>query len=193
MKKRLLLLCLAVLLTAVPGCAWNQAEKQQDFVPGEVVSTYWFQFTLESAEEVDSYDGYRAGDGNRLLVCRISLENTFDDTVSMAQTDFFLLWEDPTSTTADTDTGLEGMVGTYALPHFSNRQLEDAYDLDREEMQEGDLVFEIPEEITQCALVFEEYYVDAESETGYSVGDHYAVWISLDEEQENENSEMEGN
>ena len=180
MKKWLALLCVSALLAAAPGCVSKQAERQQDFVPGEPVSTYWFQFTLDGVDWVDSYDGYRPAADSRLVVCRISIENTFDDAISMTQTDFFLLWEDEDHP-ADSSAELEGMAGSYALPQFSNRQMEDSYDLAREELREGDLVFEVPREVERCALVFEEYYVDSESETGYSIGDRYQVWFDLTE------------
>ena len=173
-------LLLVLLWMVLPGCTDQGAESEGDFVPGETVSTYWFEFTVEAVTAMDSYDGYRPEDGNRLMVCRLSLENTFDDTVSMTQTDFFLLWEDGAGP-SDQSVSLEGMVGTYALPKFARDQMEDNYDLPQGEKREGDLVFEVPETVDQFALVFEEYYVDGESEAGYSVGDHYAVWFTLED------------
>lgn len=167
----------AALLVTASGCGWDQKNGSQDYAPGETVSTYWFDFTLETVETVDSYDGYRPASGNRLIVCHLLLVNTFDEAITMSQTDFFLLWPDDSG---DTSAALEGMTGAYALPKFSNRQLPDEYELPLWATQEGDLVFEVPQAVTSGALAFEEYYVDGESETGYSIGDHYAVRFSLE-------------
>lgn len=147
------------------------------------MSTYWLDFTLDEVTSVEKYNGYQPDQAHRLVVCRLTVENTFDEEISMAQTDFFLLWEDPEREQEEDDSepDLSEMVGTYALPCFSDSQLEDSYQLAKGEQRSGDLVFEVPTEVTYSALIFEEYYVDEESELGYSVGDHYTVWFSLEE------------
>lgn len=185
MKKRRMLIPLAlgglVLVALLSGCSMDAEERLGEYGVAETIPTYWFDFSLDQVDEVDSYDGYHPRDDSRLVVCRLSLENTFDETVDMAKTDFFLLWSDEVEADA-AQTGLEDMVGTYALPQFSQGQLPDSYQLAEGERLRGDLVFEVPREVTQVALVYEEYYVDEESATGYSVGDHYTVRFSLGED-----------
>lgn len=172
------LLLVAAILTSVSGCSWGQNKGTGDYAPGDTISTYWFDFSLDTVDVIDSYDGYRPASGNQLVACRLSLKNTFDEDISMSQTDFFLLWP---HASGDTSSEQDEMTGTYALPKFSNRQLEDTYNLEPGESREGDLVFEVPETTGRAALVFEEYYVDSESETGYSIGDRYQVWFDLTE------------
>ena len=46
----------------------------------------------------------------------------------------------------------------------------------------GQLVFQVPSSVSRAALMFEEYYADGESESTYTVGDHYLVWLDLGEE-----------
>ena len=172
------LLLVAAILMSISSCSWGQNKGTGDYAPGDTISTYWFDFSVDTVDVIDSYDGYRPASGNQLVACRLSLKNTFDEAISMSQTDFFLLWS---HTSGDTSSEEEEMAGTYALPKFSNRQLEDTYDLEPGESREGDLVFELPDTTDRVALVFEEYYVDSESETGYSIGDRYRVWFDLTE------------
>ena len=180
--KRTLVLVLAGLMLLLAGCSPEEKDRLGEYELGEQVSTYWFDFIVEKVEPVDSYDGYHPSEGNRLVVYRLSLENTFNQTVTMVQTDFFLLWPDEEEgEESSSRASLGGMVGSYALPKFSESQMEDTYDLTWGGRAAGDLVFEIPQEVDRAALVYEEYYVDEESETGYSAGDHYAVWFSLEE------------
>lgn len=171
------LLTLAI-LALLAGRSLGREDRLGEYGVGETISAYWFDFSLDQVDCVDSYDGYHPREGYRLVVCRLSLENTFDEAVSMSQTDFFLLWPDGEESQSD---DLGDMVGSYPLPHFSDRQLKDSYQLSKGERLQGDLVFEVPLEATRAALVFEEYYVDEESQTGYSVGDHYTVRFPLEE------------
>ena len=43
----------------------------------------------------------------------------------------------------------------------------------------GRVVFQVPDEVTRAALMFEEYYAGGEGEDDYTVGDHYLVWLEL--------------
>ena len=54
-------------------------------------------------------------------------------------------------------------------------------ELEAGERVEGLLVFQVPDEVTRAALMFEEYFADSASESSYTVGDHYLVWLDLDE------------
>ncbi len=162
--------------SAVPG----MKEKKTQFEPGEKVSTYWFDFTVDGVEVLDRYGDYQAKDGYRLAVCSMTIKNTFGDVVPMNWADFVLLWEGgegegETSAAAS----LSDMDGSYAIPPYSQEQFPDEYELEKGETREGLLVFEVPDQVTKAAVVFQELYAEGESESKYSEGDYYMVWLSL--------------
>ncbi|MEA4934974.1 MAG: DUF4352 domain-containing protein [Lawsonibacter sp.] len=181
-KKRgwILVLLLALGLTlaacsAVPG----MGEKKTEFEVGDKVSAYWFDFTVNGVETTDSYGGYEAKDGYRLVVCDMTIKNTFGDVVPMNWADFALLWVGEGESDSSADTSLSSMDGSYPIPQSSDEQLPDEYEVEKGETREGVLVFEVPNEVTKAAVVFQELYAEGESESKYSEGDHYMVWLSL--------------
>lgn len=183
MKKRqgwILVLLLALGLTlaacsAVPG----MGEKKTEFEVGEKVSSYWFDFTVNGVETTDSYGGYQVKDGYRLVVCDMTIKNTFGDVVPMNWADFTLLWPGEGQSDSSADTSLSNMEGSYPIPESSDEQLPDEYEMEKDETREGVLVFEVPNEVTKAAVVFQELYAEGESESKYSEGDHYMVWFSI--------------
>lgn len=166
MKKQILALALLVLTMTLSACG---GEERTEFRVGEEVSTYWFKFTVESVEQTDCYEGREAAEGSRLLLCELSLENTFDGPVPMGQGDFVLLWED--------ETGTE--QGAFPLAHYTQSQLPDEYDLAKDEERTGLLIYEVPKEVAQAWLLFEEQYVSGESESDYSVGERFTVGFTI--------------
>ena len=102
----------------------------------------------------------------------------------MGRADFVLLWESGEDTDAPSGSGAawQGMEGVYPLPRYAEGQLPDEYELGQDETVTGQLVFQVPSSVSRAALMFEEYYADGESESTYTVGDHYLVWLDLGEE-----------
>ena len=168
---------LLALFLSLPACG---GEDREDFAPGETVETYWFDFTVEELRQADSWQGRRAEEGFRLVVCTLTIRSTFDSQIPMGRGDFALLWEngeDPGETGEEAPWA--GMEGVYPLPAYGGGQFPDEYDLAPEEERTGRLVFQVPDEVTRAALMFEEYYAGGEGEDDYTVGDHYLVWLEL--------------
>ena len=173
-----LLLTLGLTLTAcsaVPG----MGEKKTEFEVGEKVSSYWFDFTVDGVETADRYGEYEAKDGCRLVVCDMTIKNTFGDVVPMNWADFTLLWPGEGQSDSSADISLSTMEGSYPIPEYSDEQLPDEYEMEKGETREGTLVFEVPNEVTKAAVVFQELYAEGESESKYTEGDHYMVWFSI--------------
>ena len=168
------LLALSLILTACGG-----GKKQEDFSPGETVETYWFDFAVGEVLQADSWQGWEAQEGSRLVICALSLRSTFDSPVPMGRGDFALLWESGERPGPEDVGPWAEMEGVYPLPAGSAGQLPDEYELDPGEERTGRLVFQVPDEVTRAALMFEEYYVSGESEDDYAVGGHYMVWLDL--------------
>lgn len=169
-----LVLALCLLLAA---CA-DRKEQQTDFQVGEKVSTYWFDFTVDQVETADRYETYVPAEGNRLVVCGVTLKSTFKEPVPMNWADFVLLWEDPEGGFSS-QSEPAGMDGVYPLPALSQEQLPDEYEIEKGKTLTGDLVFEVPAQVTRASLVFQELFAEGESENEYSEGEAFQVLIDL--------------
>lgn len=55
---------------------------------GDVMRTYFFDYTVNSAYTCNDYEGYTPSEGNKLLVAEITVKNTDRSTVTMYDTDF---------------------------------------------------------------------------------------------------------
>ena len=79
---------LAVTITGcsvIPGMGGNETGESH---LGDTVSTLWFDYVVNSADPMDTYEGYTAAEGNKLVVVDLTMKNTFDESVPMFDTDF---------------------------------------------------------------------------------------------------------
>ena len=123
-------------------------------VPGDTLSTRWFDFTVDGAYSCARYGSYAAGAGNKLVVATITLKNTFGGPVDMWGDDFAILWDDP-----DQDGG-----AAPALPEgISDEQFPDEYVLGTDEVRTGRAVYEVPQDFQDFALAFQEIFEDLDN------------------------------
>ena len=61
---------------------------------GDVMRTYFFDFTVNSAYTCKEFEGYTPAEGNKLLVAELTVKNTDRSTVTMYDTDFQIQWGD---------------------------------------------------------------------------------------------------
>ncbi len=167
MRKRLLSFFLS--LTVLAGCASPEAEpepqepeipviKAQDGLAqggiGDILRTYWFDFTIDSAEKTESYGGIRAQEeDNILLVVHISMTSTFPEEIPMSDYDFDVEWEG----------GDDALAYPVTLEHPDQQtgaMLESAYLIGPGETVSGDLVFEVPAGQKDFAVYFLEFFED---------------------------------
>lgn len=132
---------------------------------GDTVSTLWFDYVVNSADPMDTYEGYTAAEGNKLVVVDLTMKNTFDESVPMFDTDFQLYW---------------GEYGDdeWALPLevYCEAQLPADYYLSIDETREGVLVYEVPSDIRDFTLAFLEVK-DNGTEEGEE-GDLYLTYFT---------------
>ena len=160
-------LALALCLTA---CGPNM--RASESVPadtegdlGTTLSTMFFDYTVLSAESPSAYDGYTALEGKKLLVCSVNVKNDFGEALPMYASDFWLQWGE-----GDED---------YAWPvdPFTDRMTPLEYELaDRAEVT-YDLLFEVPADQNEFALVYLEEYYDADGND--CTGKFYSAYFTL--------------
>ena len=128
---------------------------------GEVMHTYWFDFTVEDAYACSDYEGYTASEGKQLVVVTLSLKNTFPQSLPMSQYDFQIQWG------GEGDDDYEWPISAVA-----GEQFPDEYTLAINESRSGVLVYEAPEGVSDFSVSFGEYFED-ESE-----GDVYFIYFT---------------
>ena len=173
MKKLAALLLAAVMAVSVIGCGGSTdavIRPKNGLAEGELgntMRTYWFDFTVNSAYLCDSFSGYDAADGNKLLVVDITVTNTFGEPLPMFDSDFWVEWNSD-----DSDA--------YAYPvenaaSLSSDILPGEYYMAVDEVDKGLLLFEVPDGYTEYAIAYIEVNVDDET------GDFFVVYFEPDQ------------
>ena len=156
---------LAVTITGcsvIPGMGGNETGESH---LGDTVSTLWFDYVVNSADPMDTYEGYTAAEGNKLVVVDLTMKNTFDESVPMFDTDFQLYWGDYND-------------DEWALPLevYCDAQLPAEYYLSIDETREGVLVYEVPTDVRDFTFAFLEVR-DNGTEEGEE-GDLYLTYFT---------------
>lgn len=170
-RRRLAGILLLAMLVGTAACGQKEEETDRSFAVGEEVSNYWFDFTVKQVETAEQWDDYTPAEGKCLVLCTLELENDTKAAVPMGWDDFLLCWdgEQPLS------------EKTAPLPCRTEEQLPDEFDLLEDETVEGILVYEVPREVKRVALSFLERYNEGESDSRYTEGARYLVWLDLDD------------
>lgn len=173
MKRFFALAMVCLLLTAMTACGGtnqNSSSSGDGYVEGgdwgyigDVMHTYWFDFTVDDAYTCTSYEGYAPPEGQQLVVVTVSLKNTFLQSLPMSQYDFQLQWG------GEGDDDFQWPISAVAE---DKGQLPDEYTLAINESRTGVLVYEAPAEACDFSLSFGEYFED-ESE-----GDVYFIYFT---------------
>ncbi len=150
MRKILLAGILGTLAVALAGCSiipgMGDGGTNEAHV-GDTVSTSWFDYTIISAEPAESYEGYTAAEGNKLVVVDLTMKNTFNESVPMYDTDFQLYWGEYSD---------DEMA--FPLEPYCEAQLPMEYYLSIEEVREGILVYEVPSDVRDFTFAFLEIF-----------------------------------
>ena len=148
---------MSVILTGcsmIPGMGGSETNEAHI---GDTVSTSWFDYTVNSAQAADTYEGYTAAEGKKLVVVDLTMKNTFDESVPMYDTDFQLYWGE-----------YEENEMSFPLEPYCEAQLPTEYYLDIDGSQEGILIYEVPAEVRDFTFAFLEVFDNgtAEGEEG---------------------------
>lgn len=166
-------LTLGAALTGCSGITLFNAGKVTDGEIGDTLSNMFFDYTVNSAETVADYDGYTAAAGNKLVVCSVTVENTFGEELPMYDSDFQLQWgdgeEDYAWSVDPLEEDADGMPTNAQMPleWFMAAGAEETYDL----------LFEVPEDVSEFALVYLEQYTDEDGNEGQ--GDLYSAYFTV--------------
>lgn len=134
---------------------------------GDIMHTYWFDFTVNDIMFCQTFQGYTAREGYQLIVLDMTIKNTFEEEVPMFDTDFWVEWGED-----DYDFDYSNPVSD--LYDISTDFLPERYYLTTDDIVTGLLMYEVPVGYSEYMLIFEEYYEDGD------VGDWFGVYLYSD-------------
>ena len=163
--------CMLVLALALTGCGSKEGYAEDGYAEGrmgEVLHTYFFDFTVNSAYVCGELGGYEPAEGSELLVAELTIKNTGRESIPMWGEDFQAQWSDGDG------------EDDYSMPvkdgGLTDDQLPDEYDLAVDEERTGTLVFEVPAGKSDFSVSYWEYF---ENDTS---GDMFFVYFTADRE-----------
>lgn len=103
---------------------------------GQTVSAKWYEFTVNSVEEISSYEGRDASDGKKLVHANITIKNTSEKEVYVFHDDFALIWDldsDNRSYTTSLDKYTDTMLDNKetAVKVGETKTIDTVYEIDK--------------------------------------------------------------
>lgn len=124
---------------------------------GDLMRTYFFDYSVNSAQVCDAFEGVLPSDDNVFLIADVTVQNTSPSPIEMYDTDFQAQWnsEDDFSLPITFDLATGDDLGT-----VSDKQLPGTYTLGVDEVRTGLLVFEVPAGNRDFSISYQEYFSD---------------------------------
>lgn len=183
MKKLLAVLAAMALVLSLAGCGGKESEKPgsgenvgsgngdvyaedgwAEGRMGDMMHTYFFNFSVNSAYTCGEFSGYTPAEGNQLLVAEVTVKNTWNASLEMYDADFQAQWggegEEDFRYPITTDP-----VTYEELDPLSEDQLPGTYDLGVNEERTGLLVYEVPAGLKDFSLSYLEAF-EGDTEDG---------------------------
>ena len=133
---------------------------------GDTLSTAFFDFKVSSVTLEDSYENLTPAEGNKFAIVDIWIQNTMRESIPMFDTDFVFIYGD-----GDNDYAFPITDG--APDKKTGKMLASEYELGINEETQGILVYEVPADIEEALVYFEEYFDNGE------YGQFYTVYASF--------------
>jgi hypothetical protein len=129
---------------------------------GNKVSAKWYDFTVNSVDFVNDYEGYSASDGNILVHASITITNTSEKTIYLFDGDFALVW----------DLDKDERSYAYSKEAYTDTMLTNEYAINVGETKTIDTIYEISKNNKKpMAIYYYEQYSDGQK------GNKYYIYI----------------
>lgn len=140
--------------------------------PGETLESSFFSFTVTDIASAEKLDGYNPGtEGRKFVTAHVSVTNTYGQDIPVGNYDFSVFY----------DTGEEmSEEDRWAYSAFMDGMYPDEATLEPGQTLEGMIVFDIPADVTDFVIAYQETFEDE------FVGNTYAVECTLQEQPEQE-------
>lgn len=128
---------------------------------GETLTNTFFSFTINDVKAADELDGYTPQtEGNKFIIADVTVKNVADDSIPVGNFDFTILWNTEEEL-SETDK--------MAYEVFTDGMYPDEVDLEKDGTLSGTLVFEIPADVNEFGIVYDELYDDEFKGNSYVV------------------------
>lgn len=138
---------------------------------GELLTTSFFEFTVNNVEGADSIDGMKPQvEGNKFIIAEVTVKNIFKnekgggEKIPVGNYDFTIVWDSEEEIPEE---------DTYGYQALDDTMYPDNVTLDYEKTLSGKLIFEIPVDVNDFLITYNEIYEDSFK------GDTYAIECSL--------------
>ncbi len=140
---------------------------------GDVMHTYFFDYTINSAYTCQTFETYTAAEGNQLLVVSATVTNTATSSIEMYDTDFQAQWGSPGE--EDFRYPITRDMTTYdQVEPLNAEQFPGTYTLAVDETRTGLLVYEVPAGFQDFSVSYLEMFSDS------TTGDTFFVYFTAD-------------
>lgn len=153
LQRILLFLVFALLLSACQPAVQDPRPSGETlaYQVTDTATTAFFQLKIEKTMVTRNLNDYIPVERNALLLALdLMIENRTDNSLPMSYADFQLIYKD--------DSGKEQIL--YPLEPFLEIQFPDTYTIGKDDIKSGTLVFQIPKDLQQCQLQYQEIYED---------------------------------
>ena len=139
---------------------------------GDVMRTYFFDYTINDAYTCAELNDYVPADGNQLLVVNITVKNTSRSSLEMYDSDFQAQWG------GDGDDDYSWPITVAEEAQAAEDQLPSTYELAVDESRTGTLVYEVPAGEQDFSISYKELFDDEENPEG----DTFFVYFTAKEQ-----------
>lgn len=155
--KQFIALFTAALALTLGGCAGhNEMETTSGFVNGEIgeeVRTMFYTFTLRDPYMTATINGSTAPEDEEYLVIEITIQNTDNVSIEMADTEFCVAW-------GDGENDYTAPVTYYSDTVLDENQMPESYTLRKDTSLTGLLIYEVPADQTDFTFYCRDAYID---------------------------------
>lgn len=127
-------------------------------VPGDVMSTYWFDFTVTNVSLCAEYNGSVPSEGKTFLEVDLTLKNTISSAVPMYKSDFDVEWD---------------ATDSYEIPFYVSADgtevTENSFHLEEGSTLPVVMVFKVDEGYDTYTIYFDETFADGSTGNVYEV------------------------
>lgn len=132
---------------------------------GDTMTCSFFEFTISDVQALEEIDGFvPEKETNKFITAQVNVKNITEDEIPVGNYDFYIIWETEEET-AEEDH--------WAYASFRDDMYPDDVKLASGETLSGLLVFDIPADVDEFTIAYDEIYDDE------FVGDTYAVECKL--------------
>lgn len=129
---------------------------------GDTLESKFFEYTVQSAQYVEEYAGYKPSDGNVLIDTVIMVKNIFGKEITMFSKDFQIQWNN-----GEKDFG-------YPIEAIDATMIPQEFKLKKKAAKQYHCVYEVPKGYTKYSISYLEYF-DHDKK-----GDFFFVYFELE-------------